>query len=433
MNKLNMRFWTYIKSLNETFLVATIVIVLVIPLSILFYISNTNNDTKEEPEYFHPVTEYSSGYSPLSKWDVGDSIIVYAKVTKISSSGDFRFFHTTQDGEKLDGDNWFWVVPGNLQDKANIDRIASMLSEDSQSVYEIRGIKGEDDCDYYESSQLVGTCTPSIYFTGILKLKVAISTTDVHGYTIEFTHSFIEDEPDVSYGSKIRILKDGKFVFEAEEMQDFGGFYSYEVGDWLRNADELKKRAVKDVTGDGILELFIEGYSGGSHCCFQNYVIQLSNPIAILLDLDTGDYGINFKDLNNDGVMEIETNEDVFAYWHTSFSASPMPPVVLSLRNGKYKADPTLMLKQPPTDTEIIKMASTIESWSGSAGPEVAWKYAIDLIYSGNIKSARKYVDLAWRENDNKEFGTKDNFWKELEEQTQTSPYYADLSAFLGI
>ena len=57
----------------------------------------------------------------------------------------------------------------------------------------------------------------------------------------------------------------------------------------------------------------------------------------------------------------------------------------------------------------------------------------VDLIYSGNIESARKYVDLAWRDDKSGDFKTKDIFWEELSSQIKESPYYNDLEDFFGL
>lgn len=262
--------------------------------------------------------------------------------------------------------------------------------------------------------------------------NIATTTTDILSYEIDFVQSFV-DESHINKTNKIFLRNNNSVVFATEVDQDFGGFYVDKVGDWLDNANEIKMKAVKDITGNGIPELILSGYSGESHCCSHNYIIELSDPISILLDIDTGDYGIEFKDLNNDKIMEIETYDSVFSYWNTSFGASPAPYVVMSLQNDKYKADPKLMRKSPPTDTDIKKMADAVTSWSASAGPEVAWKYVIDLIYSGNINSARKYVDLAWHNSDYGDFKTKDNFWNELKMQIAKSVYYKDLSGYFGI
>jgi len=263
-----------------------------------------------------------------------------------------------------------------------------------------------------------------------------VTSTEVNGYKIEFSSKDISMEGS----SKVVVSKDNQKVFEATDAV-FSGFYAGEVGDWIENAGDLKEKSIKDITGNGIPELFLDGYSGGAHCCTHNYIIELSNPISILFDMDTGDSGIEFKDLNNDGVMELVTREDVFAYWHSSFVGSPMPEVVLSLQNGKYKADPKYMHKPALTDAEVKKMADDLESWADKDGiyPAIAWRmYAIDLVYSGNIASARKYVDLVWRYNDdakfeNDKFKTKEDFWKELDKQIKTSPYYKDLDSFLNL
>lgn len=264
------------------------------------------------------------------------------------------------------------------------------------------------------------------------KAVTTVTSIEVNGYKINFTHSTLNDSM-VEENSTIEITRDGKKIWGEIMDQDFGGFYVKEVGDWIESADDLKKKAIKDITGNGIPELILSGYSGGAHCCSHEYIIELSNPISVLLDLNTGNYGIEYKDLNNDGIMELVTYEDTFSYWHTSFNASPSPKVVLSLQNGKYKADSKYMRQIAPTSKEIKDMASSIVDWSGAQGPEVAWKYAIDLIYSGNIASAKKYVDFAWRPDNAGDFGTKEEFWKELNSQIKESAYYNDLASFFNL
>lgn len=257
------------------------------------------------------------------------------------------------------------------------------------------------------------------------------TSTEVNGYEINFIRKKYENSM-IDVSSEISITKNRTQVWKKVVDQDFSGFVVNGVGDWIKSADDLKAKAIKDINDDGVPELFVAGYSGGAHCCNHNYIIKLSDPISVLFDLDTGDNGIEFKDLNNDGVMEIITHEDAFAYWNTSFAASPMPEVILSLKNEKYKADPKYMRKPAPTDNEIKKNAISVESWSGAQGPEVAWKCALDLIYSGNIASAKKYVDLAWKDK-NSSFKSKDDFWRQLSEQIKISPYYSELSTYFGL
>jgi len=125
------------------------------------------------------------------------------------------------------------------------------------------------------------------------------------------------------------------------------------------------------------------------------------------------------------------------AYWNVSYVGSPMPSVILSLKDGKYRADPFFMKEPKPTDAEIQKFANEVISWSGDGSngypPVVAWKYALNLIYSGNIDSAKKYVDLAWKNNSPGEFKTKEGFWNELNEQIGESLYYTDLEDYFNL
>jgi len=153
----------------------------------------------------------------------------------------------------------------------------------------------------------------------------------------------------------------------------------------------------------------------------------------MLNDLETEDAGVEYVDLNGDGIMEIRTTDAVFNYWYTNYMDSPSPDVILSLQNGKYKADPKLMRKPAPPDDVIADVAKSAKDWNSYVSP-VPWRYLLDLIYSGNLKSAQKYVDLAWGDGDKtSEFGTKANFWNELTKNIKTSIFYKDLSSFFGL
>jgi len=266
--------------------------------------------------------------------------------------------------------------------------------------------------------------------------KTATTTIEVNGYQIESIRLVSNDQYETPFSSKINILKDGEYLFNSEDQERCYAFNRNDGETSLIDNTDSLKRAVRDITGNSIPELLIFGWSGGAHCCYQNYIVELSNPLNILFDLDTGDNAISFEDLNGDGVMEIKTNEDIFAYWNVSYVGSPMPSVILSLKDGKYRADPTFMKNPKPTDTEIQKAADEVISWSGDGSngyPTVAWKYALDLIYSGNINSAKIYVDLAWKNDSPGEFKTKEGFWNELNEQIKESIYYTDLEDYFNL
>jgi len=196
---------------------------------------------------------------------------------------------------------------------------------------------------------------------------------------------------------------------------------------------------VYDITGNGIPELVFEGFTGGAHCCEMNYIIELSNPLKILWRQFSGDGSATLVDLNNDGIMEIEVMDDVLDYWNTSHAASPFPTVTLSLQKSAYHADPKYMRRPAPSDADLKRTAKlmTAEYWSGqycAPDDEVCmppWGYVVDLIYTGNMETAKKFIDMAWVENET--FKSKDDFIAEFVEALKAGKYYEDLAPFLNL
>jgi hypothetical protein len=91
---------------------------------------------------------------------------------------------------------------------------------------------------------------------------------------------------------------------------------------------------VADVNGDGVVEVIVNHYTGGAHCCFE-YLIFSEAPNAMQLDdaflLGQGNARITaIKDLDGDGVPELEAYDDRLAYFpDLSFAESPVLPLVL--------------------------------------------------------------------------------------------------------
>jgi hypothetical protein len=89
---------------------------------------------------------------------------------------------------------------------------------------------------------------------------------------------------------------------------------------------------VADVNADGIVEAIAGHYTGGAHCCFE-YLIFSEGPGGIQLDdwFSLGNGGIgSVKDLDGDGVPELEGSDDRLAYFtDLGFVGSPFLPLVL--------------------------------------------------------------------------------------------------------
>lgn len=86
-----------------------------------------------------------------------------------------------------------------------------------------------------------------------------------------------------------------------------------------------------DLTGDGVPNLLIEGYSLGAHCCFTYHLLSLGETLEVVWAADTRDSGIMLVDLKGDGERQFLLADMTFAYEFCSFADSPAPTVVLRI------------------------------------------------------------------------------------------------------
>lgn len=152
-----------------------------------------------------------------------------------------------------------------------------------------------------------------------------------------------------------------------------------------------------DVTGDGTPDAVFTHYSGGAHCCAATYIFELRDPIMPIV-VATGHSGAEFVKLEGKPGYAIVTADSIFAYWRSSFAASPFPKVVLTYRNGTYQPDMELTRKAPPAEAELEALASRIRSsrWTPPKLPDALLATTVDLIYGGNLPQALRFVDRAW-------------------------------------
>lgn len=272
-------------------------------------------------------------------------------------------------------------------------------------------------------------------------LVSATTTHEIRGYTIKIIENAKDGFP---YNTYVEILKKGKRVFDMkgdEPVMMLWPMADESKGKRIGATEDpdFLKEQVYDITGNDVPELMFVGYTGGAHCCDMNYIIELTDPLRILWRLYTGDGSAVLVDLNKDGINEIKVTDDVLDYWNTGHALSPFPTVIFSLKNGSYKVDTKLMRVSAPSEPEIRAAAKkcTGDYWSGTYrdNDDIAcvppWGYAADLIYSGNVESAKKFIDLAW--TNNATFKSKDAFIHEFMEQLEQGRYYDKLESFLEL
>lgn len=187
-----------------------------------------------------------------------------------------------------------------------------------------------------------------------------------------------------------------------------GGFHF--MDDAAEAYDESDRRSAAlikstpDKTGDGTPDVAVSYYSGGAHCCFSAYFIELGERVKVAADIDGGNVPVSVVGRAPGGGLRLETADNTFAYWLVSFAESPLPSITLEFRRGELHPAPEAMRKPAPPLAKLQKEARqarsqlSLEPYKGEeSGLEVAfWDRMLDLLYSGNEQLAWQYLDLVW-------------------------------------
>jgi len=196
-----------------------------------------------------------------------------------------------------------------------------------------------------------------------------------------------------------RLLHDEESGYEYFEiLQNEGKVFTSEIGMFyginIGSNNENIPPPGEDITGDGIPDLVVEGYSGGAHCCYDYTIFSLGEQFKIIAHLQGNDSSFEFKDIDGDGVYEIIGRDCTFAYWETYFAASPAPEIILHYKDSKYKLACELMRKSHPElideFNEKLEKVISEPAWTTEVPPSL-WEYMLDLIYTGNSKIAYNF------------------------------------------
>ncbi len=214
----------------------------------------------------------------------------------------------------------------------------------------------------------------------------------------------------------IEIEKDGVLLYHDEGI----GAHFYFGSDLEKEANPFLR-----ITGKYSLNLVFSKWTGGMHCCYSLHIFDLTDGFQKIADLDGGNFSPELRDLDFDGIPEIEIRDDFLAYRFSSFADSATGRVVMKYEGSDYRiADEYMREPAPDSDSLAVK----IEPWRRSLGkrkdldnlPQSFMQAVTDLVFSGNKQAAFELVDRVWPAD----FPGKVTFLASYDDALHESKYY---------
>ena len=190
-----------------------------------------------------------------------------------------------------------------------------------------------------------------------------------------------------------------------------------------------------DITGTGRPNAVILEYSGGAHCCNENYIFELAEPFKVI-EIHSRDFPIRFKELDGRPGLEIILLDTIFLFWKTGLPDSPTPKVILRYGQGGYRIATDLMKTPPMNRKEMLRRAKEIRTSTLWGRYECCplddrlLRVVVDLIYTGNAEQALEFADLAWPASFP---GKKEVVNESFQCQMRYSDYWKNIAAMNGL
>lgn len=195
-----------------------------------------------------------------------------------------------------------------------------------------------------------------------------------------------------------------------------------------------------DITGDGIPDLVI-GYQPEGHNGYRADVFSLGSSFKKLFRIEGEDNPVYFKDVDGDGLFEILAADSTFAYWHASYADSHLPRIILRIKGNKLVVANDLLKAPTPSAKDLETLVENTKKELESSEDQqqtfvpLVTGHMLDLVYTGNAKSAWSYLDLVWTGDGKRQIdvkpmehnATKNEFLSEFKAQLAKSPYWRGL------
>jgi hypothetical protein len=233
------------------------------------------------------------------------------------------------------------------------------------------------------------------------------------------------------------ILKSDKRVYLQKSKRKGEKFF---IGTMYKDdPDAALVKMGMDITGGGQPDLVISEWLGGANCCLLFHIFEIGPTFRKLgtIDAGYGDSGPHFvhpdKESKLTGLI-VQIHDWTFANWHADFADSPAPKVMLRFSDNAYRVSPENMRASPLSASDLQVRAAAVKNYAQSAkggawpradvSPDL-WGTMLDLIYSGRVEDAWKFLDTAWPSK----VQGKDAFARDFRAQLARSPYWPAVKA----
>jgi hypothetical protein len=188
---------------------------------------------------------------------------------------------------------------------------------------------------------------------------------------------------------------------------------------------ELGPETGVDLTGEGNPEAVLQIYTGGAHCCFSTVAYDLGPTPKKVLDKPPSNCDGAFQDVDDDGIAEYATCDDLLAYAYCPYAGSPMVLVIMEYdpQEGYVPASPRFA--DLYADAIEHHLAQATEAEPGELGE---WDdttkcgilpVVLDYLYAGQRDQAWATFSAVYTYPD------ATLLWAEVVQAVETSPLYA--------
>lgn len=182
-------------------------------------------------------------------------------------------------------------------------------------------------------------------------------------------------------------------------LVDGSGNQTFLLADWEIS---IYQGTGEDVFGDGNGSLILEGFSGGSHCCYTYRIVSLTEPAVILPAIENEAPFFFFKDPAS-GQFRIMTSDGAFdSFEGLCHECTPYPRVVLQVSEEGLRDVSSQFVEQ--YDSEIAfaqaKFApgeiSKFQISDFKDAKAVLLEIMFSYLYSGRDAQAWQTLDQTW-------------------------------------